>query len=52
LATILSLIRQSLKNNHINKTNYQINVKILKNLEKDLMFLQKNYEVIKKDNLL
>lgn len=40
LATILSLLRQT---SSIGKGS-----KILKRLEKDLMFLQKNYRIIKK----
>lgn len=40
LATILGLLRQT---SNIGKGN-----KILKRLEKDLMFLQKNYRIIKK----
>jgi len=41
LATILSLIRQ-------NPNNTTQNLKILHNTEKDLMYLQERYKIIKK----
>jgi hypothetical protein len=42
LATVLSLIRQSLG------LKEKRNAKILENLEKDLLFLQKRYRIVKK----
>ncbi|MFA6194766.1 MAG: hypothetical protein WC719_03420 [Patescibacteria group bacterium] len=44
LGAILSLIRQSSRDNKFTENN----IKILKNLEKDLILLQKNYLITKK----
>jgi hypothetical protein len=46
IATILSLIKQDLKNVQA-KNNKEVDKieKTLKNLEKDLVFLQKNYQI-------
>lgn len=43
IATIISLLKQALKNCNL-KNKSQINL-AFKNLEKDLMFLQRNYEI-------
>ncbi len=43
LATILSLIRQNIKN----KENNRFNMNILKKTEDNLIFLQKNYKIVK-----
>lgn len=43
IATVLSLIRQSVSEKKIIKTNERI----LKRMEKDLMYLQKEYKIIK-----
>lgn len=51
LATILSLIKQNLQSKYIDKNNYKINLKILSNLKKDLMLLQKDYIITRKDDL-
>lgn len=44
IATILSLIKQSTE--HVNS-----HIKSFNKLEKDLMFLQKEYKIIKKDKI-
>lgn len=44
LATVLSLIRQNVENGESNK----LNIKILKRVEEDLIFLQDNYKIINK----
>lgn len=41
LATILSLIRQSIEKR-------EVNIETLKKVERELMYLQKNYKIIKK----
>lgn len=41
LATILSLISQSLENN-------KQSIKVLNNIVKDLLYLQKEYKIVKK----
>jgi len=47
LATVLDLARQTLERNRKKpKQNQQI--KLLKNLKSELVFLQKNYRIIKK----
>jgi hypothetical protein len=43
LATVVSLVRQSMQKGEIN----QLNIKMLKNAEKDLMFLQGKYKIVK-----
>ena len=43
LATVLSLVRQTIKDNEFIETN----IKVLDNLEKDLIFLQKEYKIVK-----
>lgn len=43
LAAVLSLVGQSIKDNKFK----ELNIKVLKNLEKDLMFLQKEYKIVK-----
>ncbi|MFA5644477.1 MAG: helix-turn-helix domain-containing protein [Patescibacteria group bacterium] len=45
LATILFLIRQNLERNE----HKRLNTKILNKIEKDLLFLQKNYKINKKN---
>lgn len=44
IATILSLIRQNINNKNCQKDN----IKALNNIEKDLMFLEKEYKIVKK----
>jgi len=44
LSTILSLIRQNIEKRENDKSN----IKILKKVEKDLMYLQNNYKIINK----
>lgn len=44
LATVLSLVRQTINNKGSQKTN----IKTLNNLEQDLMNLQKGYKISKK----
>jgi hypothetical protein len=44
LATILSLTRQNLEKNEHKK----LNIKTLSKIEKDLLFLQKNYKIANK----
>jgi len=44
LATILSLVRQTIGN----KKSIDNNIKTLDNIEKDLMYLQQNYKIVKK----
>jgi len=44
LAAVLSLIRQGINSEESRETN----IKNLVNLEKDLMYLQKEYEIVKK----
>jgi len=44
LATVLSLVRYNIEKGEINK----LNIKMLKNAEKDLMRLQEDYRIIKK----
>jgi len=44
LATIISLVRQNVEKGEITK----LNIKMLNNAEKDLMFLQGGYRVVKK----
>lgn len=44
LATICSLINQNLRLNKVNKNE----CRLLLNLEKDLLFLQKKYKIVKK----
>jgi len=41
LATVISLMRQD-------KENIKNNIGVLRNIEKDLMYLQKDYKIIKK----
>jgi len=43
LATILSLVRQTIGN----KKSIDNNIKTLDNIEKDLMYLQQNYKIVK-----
>lgn len=43
LATILSLIQQNINNKNIQEDN----IKILNNIQRDLIFLQKNYQIVK-----
>ncbi len=45
IATIISLIKQSLKDKKNNKISDDEIEKTLNNLEKDLVFLQENYEI-------
>lgn len=42
IAAIVSLIRQNLENNE------NICIYSMKNIEKDLLYLQKNYKIVKK----
>lgn len=44
LATVLSLIRQTIEDNRSD----EVNIKILINLEKDLLLLQKSFIISKK----
>lgn len=44
LATILSLVRQNIENGD----NDKLNIKMLKNYEKELMYLQDKYSIVKK----
>lgn len=46
LATIISLIRQNIEK----KEGYKLNIETLNKIEKDLMFLQNNYKIVKKIN--
>lgn len=48
IATIISLLKQETNNCHL-KNQTKINT-AFKNLEKDLMFLQKNYQINPKTN--
>ncbi len=43
LATIISLVRQNIEKGEITK----LNIKMLNNAEKDLMFLQGKYKIVK-----
>ena len=43
IATVLSLVRQ-IENKNINR----VNINILKRIENDLIFLQREYKIIKK----
>ncbi|MFA6417080.1 MAG: hypothetical protein WCW61_02705 [Patescibacteria group bacterium] len=45
IATILSLVKQNINKKELEKTN----INILKNLEKDLIFLQKEFQIVKKN---
>ena len=47
LATVLSMVRQNIES-HQDKNSNLTNLKILKKLEKDLMFLHNNYKIDKK----
>lgn len=44
LATIISLIRQNISK----KESHELNIETLNKIEKDLIFLQNNYKIIKK----
>jgi len=47
LATVLSMMRQNMES-YKDKRCDIMNIKILKKIENDLMFLQKNYKIDKK----